>query len=187
MNFKLDKLYNFVIYPIMSSLNLKKYLFPSYSDDKTTLDRCSASILKDVKYRTEGCKPISKGWIVTNNKSTYSTVFDNYTIGSSILLRFREIVDLLFYGLVMYISGRIVVLTNTSMDKVAENFNKGILDRILIYYPNDKNIFYQIYTKTPHIPLQILITTNKEYSASVTIPKIRIFSDPHNTLGVQKF
>jgi len=176
MNFKRDILYNLIIYPIISLLNIKKYLFTSYPNTRNILDSCSENILHHTKYKTEGRPPIQKGWIVTNNKSIYSIVFDNYSTHSAVLLKFREVFDLLFYGLVMYWGGRIVILTKYSVDRIVEKFDEGMLERILLYYPQDINIFYQIYTKSPDIPVQILITANKECEA--TYPKIRIFSEP---------
>ena len=70
MDFKRYILYNKIIYPTISLLNIKKDLFTSYSNTRNILDSCSENILHRPKYKT-GEPPVQKGWIVTNNNMIF--------------------------------------------------------------------------------------------------------------------
>ena len=150
---------------------------PRYDVCEARFEMPCLNIERLAKYKNTGHSPIQKGWILTNNKSNYSIIYDNYTTNSSVLLNLRDVFDLLFYGLTMYISGRIVILTK-SIEPVINKFNKNIIDRVLLYYPENINIFYQIYTKSPNIPVQILITSNKQPLSSNILTKNGFYSKP---------
>jgi len=178
--------YNLIIYPIISLLDIKTNIIKSEISCEKIVDRCSSRILHSTKYKNTGHSPIQKGWILTNNKSNYSIIYDNYTTNSSVLLNLRDVFDLLFYGLTMYVSGRILILTK-SIEPVINKFNKNIIDRVLLYYPENINIFYQIYTKSPNIPVQILITSNKQPLSCNILTKNGFYSKPIIPSDYQSF
>lgn len=174
--------YNFVIYPVITLLDFKNNILYSQKPNNSVLDRCNNNIIRDNmpnRKEVELCKKhtIKKGWILTNNKNNYSIVYDSHITNSIVMLKLKEVVNLLFYGLVMYISGRIIILSkSTSIDNIVDALDKNFIDRVLLYYPENFNIFYQIYTKSPSIPVQIMITSNKNFDS--TFKPITSLSEP---------
>lgn len=157
-----DFFYNLVLYPIFS-------IFDKYYSYQP-------KIYKNLNHKKIGAPPIDKGWIITNQKSTSSILFDSYITDSIPLLKFRESLNLLFYSLVLYFSGKLIIVTKYPKDNFVTDLHlKFDVNKILLYYPEDINIFYQIYKYSPSIPMQIAITPDK---LSDNLTKITYFSNP---------
>lgn len=168
--------YNFVICPIITILDIKSNFIYRHCSDQSVLDRCNTNIVRDFYIRGKAPTElmIEKGWILTNNKNNYSIVYDSFVTNSSVLLKFRDILNLLFYGVVMYISGRIILFYKS----IDLNLHQNTIDRILLYYPQNFDILKQIYTKSPSIPVQIMITSNKDFDRLSSAIPITVFSKP---------
>ena len=145
---------NLFLYPIVS-------LLQTFTTGYNPLEFYHTKIFKNLNNTRLGHPIIEKGWILSNHKTNHSIIFDSYTTQSVPYLNIKDGLNLGFYTLLLFFTNKLL-LTKTKLCLFqTDPLRGGEYDRIVLYYPQDVNILYHIYTGSPLTPVQIVFTNDK--------------------------